>query len=48
MADILVVDDDAGIRQLLTDVLEMEGHRTGSPRSASSSASGRPASCWTS
>jgi DNA-binding response OmpR family regulator len=27
MADILVVDDDAAIRQLLTDVLEMEGHQ---------------------
>jgi DNA-binding response OmpR family regulator len=26
MAHILVVDDDPGIRQLLTDVLEMEGH----------------------
>jgi DNA-binding response OmpR family regulator len=26
MAQILVVDDDPAIRQLLTDVLEMEGH----------------------
>ncbi|HYN95842.1 MAG TPA: response regulator transcription factor [Pilimelia sp.] len=26
MAKILVVDDDAAIRQLLTDVLEMDGH----------------------
>ncbi len=26
MARILVVDDDPGIRQLLTDVLELEGH----------------------
>jgi DNA-binding response OmpR family regulator len=26
MAKILVVDDDPGIRQLLTDVLEMDGH----------------------
>lgn len=26
MARILVVDDDPGIRQLLTDVLEIEGH----------------------
>ena len=26
MAKILVIDDDAAIRQLLTDVLEMDGH----------------------
>jgi DNA-binding response OmpR family regulator len=26
MANILVVDDDSAIRQLLTDVLEMDGH----------------------
>ncbi|MCW2725165.1 MAG: DNA-binding response regulator [Frankiales bacterium] len=26
MAQILVVDDDPGIRQLLTDVLEIDGH----------------------
>ncbi len=26
MATILVVDDDPGIRQLLTDLLEMDGH----------------------
>jgi DNA-binding response OmpR family regulator len=28
MAHILVVDDDAAIRQLLTDILAMDGHET--------------------
>jgi DNA-binding response OmpR family regulator len=28
MAHILVVDDDASIRQLLTDILAMDGHET--------------------